>query len=93
MVDLMGKGRHIRTVPVPDWVKVKLDEWSQAAAISEGRLFRCVSRSGSIWGGWDHGKSGLACREALRKASWYPAIGAPRLSPLCRIPDYAACAE
>ena len=50
VVDLIGKGRHIRTVPVPDWVKATLDEWTQAAAIGEGRLFRCVNRSGAIWG-------------------------------------------
>jgi site-specific recombinase XerD len=50
VVDLIGKGRHIRTVPVPDWVKATLDEWTQAAAIEEGWLFRCVNRSGAIWG-------------------------------------------
>ena len=25
IVDLVGKGRHIRTVPVPDWVKTAID--------------------------------------------------------------------
>lgn len=50
VVDLIGKGRHIRTVPVPDWVKVALDDWVGPAAIIEGRLFRCVSRTGSVWG-------------------------------------------
>jgi site-specific recombinase XerD len=50
VVDLIGNGRHIHTVPVPDWVKATLDEWTQAAAISDGRLFRCVNRSGAIWG-------------------------------------------
>jgi site-specific recombinase XerD len=50
LVDLMGKGRHIRTVPVPDWVKAALDDWTNAAGISDGRVFRCVSRKGSVWG-------------------------------------------
>jgi site-specific recombinase XerD len=50
LVDLMGKGRHIRTVPVPDWVKAAVDEWTQAAGVGDGRVFRCVSRKGSIWG-------------------------------------------
>jgi site-specific recombinase XerD len=50
IVDLIGKGRHIRTVPVPDWVKAALDDWAGPAAIIEGRLFRCVSRTGSVWG-------------------------------------------
>jgi site-specific recombinase XerD len=28
IVDLIGKGGHVRTVPIPDWVKRFLDEWS-----------------------------------------------------------------
>jgi site-specific recombinase XerD len=50
IVDLVGKGGHIRTVPVPDWVKTTIDEWLVAAAISAGRLFRCVCRAGKHWG-------------------------------------------
>ena len=30
MVDLIGNGRHIRTVPIPDWVKATLDEWTRS---------------------------------------------------------------
>ena len=30
VVDLIGKGGHIRTVPIPDWVKAALDEWTVA---------------------------------------------------------------
>jgi site-specific recombinase XerD len=51
IVDLMGKGRHIRTVPVPDWAMATVDAWTKAAAITEGRVFRAVNRSGSVWGG------------------------------------------
>jgi len=50
VVDLVGKGRHTRTVPLPDWVKASLDDWTDAAGITDGRLFRCVSRTGTIWG-------------------------------------------
>jgi site-specific recombinase XerD len=50
IVDLVGKGGHIRTVPVPNWVKTTIDEWLAAAAISAGRLFRCVCRAGKHWG-------------------------------------------
>ena len=50
MVDLIGNGSHIRTVPVPDWVKSTLDAWTSAASISDGRLFRCVNRTGKTWG-------------------------------------------
>jgi len=50
IVDLVGKGRHIRTVPVPNWVKETLDVWLTAAGIESGPLFRCVCRAGKPWG-------------------------------------------
>jgi len=50
IVDLVGKGGHIRTIPIPDWVREQLEEWITAAEIDEGRIFRRVSRSGRSWG-------------------------------------------
>jgi site-specific recombinase XerD len=50
IVDLVGKGCHVRTVPFPEWVKRFLDEWLAAAGITNGKLFRCVCRSGTVWG-------------------------------------------
>jgi site-specific recombinase XerD len=50
IVDLVGKAAHIRTVPVPDWVKAAIDSWLTAASIIEGRVFRCVTRKGTVWG-------------------------------------------
>jgi site-specific recombinase XerD len=50
IVDLVGKGGHVRTVPVPDWDKNNIDDWLGAAGVSEGKLFRCVSWKGEIWG-------------------------------------------
>jgi len=50
IVDLVGKGGHIRTVPVPDWVKQSIDDWVAAARITTGRVFRCVCRAGKTWG-------------------------------------------
>jgi site-specific recombinase XerD len=50
IVDLVGKCGHIRTVPVPDWVKAAVDLWVVAAGISAGRLFRCACRAGKCWG-------------------------------------------
>lgn len=49
IVDLAGKGRHIRTVPVPDWVKTAIDSRLASAGVSEGRVFRCVCRAGKTW--------------------------------------------
>jgi site-specific recombinase XerD len=50
IVDLVGKGRHIRTVPVPNWVKETLDVWLTAAGFESGPPFRCVCRVGKPWG-------------------------------------------
>jgi len=49
-VDLVGKGGHVRTIPVPEWVKGTIDEWLFAAGFGEGRMFRRVCRTGTIWG-------------------------------------------
>jgi len=50
IADLIGKGKHIRTVPVPMWAKRAVDEWTTAAAINGGAIFRRVNRLGKIWG-------------------------------------------
>jgi site-specific recombinase XerD len=50
IADLIGKGKHIRTVPVPRWAKAAIDEWIAAANINGGVIFRRVSRLGKIWG-------------------------------------------
>ena len=50
IADLIGKGKHIRTVPVPMWAKRAVDEWTTAAAINGGTIFRRVNRLGKIWG-------------------------------------------
>jgi len=50
IADLIGKGKHIRTVPVPVWAKRAVDEWTTAAGINGGTIFRRVSRLGKIWG-------------------------------------------
>jgi len=50
VVDLIGKGGHIRTVPIPQWVKAALNQWIVAAKVTEGRIFRAVARAGKVWG-------------------------------------------
>jgi site-specific recombinase XerC len=49
VADLIGKGKHIRTVPVPAWTKRAVDEWTAPAGIN-GVIFRRVSHLGKIWG-------------------------------------------
>jgi len=50
IVDLVGKSGHIRTVPMPLWVKAAIDRWMSSAMVTTGRLFRAVSRHGTPWG-------------------------------------------
>jgi integrase len=50
IVDLVGKGNHVRTVPMPIWVKGAVDKWLTAASVQGGRVFRAVSRHGTAWG-------------------------------------------
>ena len=46
IVDLVGKGRRVRTVAIPFWVKQSIDRWTAAAEIQDGPLLRPVSKSG-----------------------------------------------
>ncbi len=48
LADLEGKGRRIRTVAIPIWVKQGIDAWTAAANINEGRLLRPIRKGGKI---------------------------------------------
>src|SRR6516164_3353629 len=50
IVDLRGKAGHVRTIPVPTWVHGLLNEWTRAAGISAGSIFRRLSSAGRVWG-------------------------------------------
>jgi integrase len=50
MADLVGKAGHVRTVPIPSWVKTAVDAWTAAAGITDGRVFRAISKAGRVWG-------------------------------------------
>jgi integrase len=50
IADLVGKGGHVRTVPIPIWVKSKVDAWVAAAAITRGPVFRAINKAGRVWG-------------------------------------------
>src|SRR6185503_8891735 len=50
IADLVGKGGHGRTVPIPSWVKSHIDAWTAAAAITHGPVFRAINTAGRIWG-------------------------------------------
>jgi integrase len=46
--DLAGKGSRLRTIPVPAWVKVILDEWREAAGVTDGPVFRPLNKAGRV---------------------------------------------
>jgi site-specific recombinase XerC len=64
IVDLAGKGNHVRTV----WVKGAMDRWLTAASVTTGRVFRAVSRHGTPWG-TGIGERRLVCGPELCTAS------------------------
>jgi hypothetical protein len=47
---MRGKGGHIRTIPVPEWVKKTVDSWTLRAGINAGPLMRSINKAGRIWG-------------------------------------------
>ncbi len=76
IADLVGKAAHIRTVPVPDWVKSAVDAWVTSVPITEGKVFRCVNRQGSAWG------AGITEKVIWHVVKdWAAAAGIPKLSP------------
>ena len=48
LADLEGKGRRIRTVAVPVWVKHGINAWMVAAGIEEGPLLRSIAKGGKV---------------------------------------------
>jgi len=50
IVDLVGKHRRVRTVPMPTWVKVAIDAWTTGAGLTDGRVFRPVNRGDNVQG-------------------------------------------
>src|SRR6266480_375572 len=76
IVDLMGKGGHVRTVPVPDWVKSELEVWLAAAGIDRGRLFRRVNKVGKAW---EEGMTVKAVWHIVKESA--RTIGVAKLAP------------
>ena len=74
IVDLVGKGGHVRTVPIPIWVKNHVDAWTAAAAITHGPVFRAINKAGRVWGdGMSPKVCGMWCaplRLAPASTSW-----------------------
>lgn len=50
IVDLVGKGNRIRTVPMPSWCKVAIDQWTESANFKDGRIFRSINHGDNLSG-------------------------------------------
>jgi site-specific recombinase XerD len=50
IVDLVGKGLRVRSVPMPSWAKAALAAWTQAAGITDGLIFRATRKGGHLDG-------------------------------------------
>jgi integrase len=44
IVGLVGKRNSLRSIPMPDWCKVAIDQWAQAVGIKSGCIFRRIRR-------------------------------------------------
>jgi integrase len=56
LADLPGKGGRVRTVAIPAWVKLAIDNWLRQTKIREGRLIRQLTLAPeglSVHGIWD----------------------------------------
>ncbi len=76
IADLLGKAGHVRTVPVPGWVKAAIDAWKEASGITEGALFRSINKNGRVWG---NGMTPKVLWEIVREAASRAGIG--KLAP------------
>lgn len=47
IIDLLGKGGRLRTVPVPKWCKDLIDVWLRESRVTEGKVFRRISKNGA----------------------------------------------
>ncbi len=76
IADLVGKGGHVRTVPIPGWVKDAVDAWTAAVDITHGRVFRAINKAGRVWG---DGMSPKVLRDVVRAAA--RSAGIEKLAP------------
>lgn len=48
IVDLVGKRRRLRSVPMPAWVKAAIDAWTREVAIMSGLVHQPVTKGGRV---------------------------------------------
>jgi len=89
VADLIGKGKHIRTVPVPAWAKREIDEWTNAAGVGDGPIFRGAEQMNDteldqVLDTWEAPARPPSLREGLRRGFRVPNGGdSPARSDEC----------
>src|SRR6202044_3241958 len=83
IADLIGKGGHIRTIPVPDWVKAGIDAWMAASGIAAGILLRSINKAGRVWGAGFSPKVLLGVVKEKAKICEIPALAPHDLRRTC----------
>lgn len=48
IIDLIGKGNRVRSIPIADWVYERVRDWLDIASITTGYIFRRVRRGGCV---------------------------------------------
>jgi len=48
IVDLIGKGNRIRTIPIPSWTKQLINNWIDASKLNSGIIFRPINKGGNV---------------------------------------------
>jgi len=76
IVDLIGKGGRVRTIPMPSWAKQAIDAWIAASGISSGPIFRRIGKGSRLIGG---SMSSRSIFEMVRGTD--AMIGVPNLAP------------
>jgi site-specific recombinase XerD len=81
IVDLVGKRGKVRSVPMPSWVKAAIDDWTSAAGISEGNLWRSF-RKGKKGAQLDQTSQSMTSQALWLVVNEYStALGFPRIAP------------
>jgi integrase len=76
LVDLIGKGGRVRTVPMPSWTKHAIDAWMAGLGIHGGLVFRSVDKAARVIG---KSMTARSVFEIVRRAG--AQIGVPNLAP------------
>ena len=76
IADLLGKAGHMRTVPIPAWVKAAIDVWMEASGTTEGVIFRSINKAGLVWG---NGMTAKVLWQVVRDAAG--SLGIAKLAP------------